>query len=77
MTVNGYCDGITVSVGTKTLKEPFECTIGDTCTYNSLIYDTMVDEGPCLCSGTNTTKGYCGQYMSLAYNLIGNLYKDL
>lgn len=77
MTVNGYCDGITVSIDGKSIDEPFECNIGDTCQYNSLIYETEVDSGPCLCSGKNSTKGHCSEYVNIAYDLIDNLYEDL
>jgi len=74
---NGYCDAIKVYANGRLIAPPYQCRIGHTCTYKSLVYDDVIASEPCLCSGTNTSIGYCASYMSLAYEHIGSLYEDM
>lgn len=61
-----YCDLIEVYVNNKKLKSPFECDIGDYCSYRSYNYQLEIDLQPCLCNGKlESKKGYCGNYLEL------------
>ncbi|CAG9326056.1 unnamed protein product [Blepharisma stoltei] len=59
---NSVCDSVTISSGGTVLSEPWECTIGQTCSYKYTHgnYQYRSDKDcECAGEGTTSTKGYC------------------
>lgn len=59
---NQVCDYIEVYVGSTKLSYPYQCQIGNTCTYKYATSGDIFVKNSCLCGGNSTNIGYCGEY---------------
>lgn len=72
-----YCDAVSVWSQNVQLTSPFKCQIGYMCQYKSLIYETVIDQQLCLCSGGGNEFGYCGLHMEKVKSHAEDLFKNL
>lgn len=68
---NGVCDSIQVFINGKEANWPYSCTISiTTCEYKLSSTGKTYETSDCVCSGKNSTTGYCGLYAKYSDNVI-------
>ena len=70
----GICDNIEVYKGGKKLEEPYECDIGEECTYKLTEGEGIYTTGKCVCGGNSSDTGYCSEY--IRYRVDANQMYD-
>jgi Dickkopf N-terminal cysteine-rich region len=67
----GQCDSVLIYKNGAVLQPPYNCKIGEMCSYVSYNTKATFDTQPCVCSGIlNKGGGYCSNYLEWAEDLI-------
>ena len=71
----GVCDSILVYYNGKRLFPPFECKIGEFCTYTSYVTEVVYANEPCTCQGIlNKGGGLCSNFLEWSNDLVQDNY---